>query len=67
MVQPEPVQVSLPRFHPECLDKVLSGSCAADPEVSAEPCTVPASGELILDLMLAPMETVLLLIDRNTI
>ena len=37
------------------------------PEVTAEPCTVPASGELILDLMLAPMETVLLLIDRSTI
>ena len=37
------------------------------PEVSAEPCMVPASGELILDLVLAPMETVLLLVDRSTI
>ena len=37
------------------------------PEVTAEPCTVPASGEFVLDIMLAPLETVLLLIDRSTI
>ena len=40
MVQPEPVQVSLPRFHPECLDQVLSGRCAADPEVKLQPVSV---------------------------
>ena len=37
------------------------------PEVIAEPCTVSSSGELTLNLMLAPLETVLLLIDRSTI
>ena len=40
MVQPEPVQVSLTRFHPECLNQVLSGSCAADPEVKLQPVSV---------------------------
>ena len=37
------------------------------PDVDAETCIVPASGELTADLLLAPMETVLLIIDRNTL
>lgn len=35
------------------------------PEASASPCQVDASGELVLDIMLAPLEVVLLLIDRH--
>ena len=38
----------------------------AQPEADGESCTVPPSGELTTDLMLAPLETVLLMIDRNT-
>jgi hypothetical protein len=35
------------------------------PEASASPCQVDPSGELVLDIMLTPLEVVLLLIDRH--
>ncbi len=39
----------------------------AFPDVAAQPCSVPASGELTLDIMLAPLEIVLLIIDHKAI
>jgi hypothetical protein len=37
------------------------------PEVSAAPLSVPASGKLTVEVLLAPLETVLMLIDRSAV
>ena len=59
-------------YHPSSLNSLDDADYAffrrfPTPDVNAKLCTVPASGELILDLILAPLETVLLLIDRISI
>ncbi len=59
-------------YNPSCLDGMDNSDYAffrrySAPQLSAQPCSVTASKELTFDVVLAPLETVLLLIDRSTI
>ena len=59
-------------YHPNCLGRLDETDYEffrqnALPDAEAQICTVTGIGELTADLLLAPMETVLLLIDRSPV
>ncbi len=59
-------------YHPSSLGRLDEADYEffrqnALPDTDAQICTVPGSGELTADLLLAPMETALLIIDRSPV